>query len=263
MTYAPVLHAAAGSLLIVALLGGAVAVALRIWKARPALLGWGALCFIASQLVHIPVLVGLTAALKPLGAALSADQKLALNVVILGGTAGLFEELARWLFLRRLRAPRWQDALAFGLGHGGIEALLIGLLAPVQALVMLAFGDSILAKVGNDPATAAKVREQVEGVRHLTLLMGLVPAWERAMAVVLHLALTGVVWLGVRRQKPSLLGLAILWHAVVDGLAVFAMSRGYGAINVELGMTAATVLSIAAIALVRRAAPATATPGAT
>ena len=54
----------------------------------------------------------------------------------LGLTAGLFEETGRWaafrLMKRRRRALDWKDALALGLGHGGVEAIWVavsGLLA--------------------------------------------------------------------------------------------------------------------------------------
>lgn len=250
----PIVYTAIGSLLIVAGVGGAALFLVRRRGVRPALLGWGALCFAASQVVHLPGLMVITAAFKPLAKSWSPHVKLGFNAVVLGLAAGLCEELARWLFLRhpRIRPARWVDALGFGLGHGGVEALLVALLAPVQAAVMLLMGDQILAKLASSPEQAAAVRQQVEAMRHLTALTGLIPAWERAMAVVLHLALTLVVWEAVRRSRPALVAVAVLWHALVDGLAVLGMQTGFGVLRIELAMTAATVLSVAVILATRR-----------
>jgi uncharacterized membrane protein YhfC len=55
-----------------------------------------------------------------------------------GLSAAFFEEIGRFLgfyyFLRKYR--EWKDAIAYGLGHGGIEAVLIGGMSGIQNISM-------------------------------------------------------------------------------------------------------------------------------
>jgi uncharacterized membrane protein YhfC len=57
-----------------------------------------------------------------------------------GATAGLFEEGGRWivmsLFMKNRR--RFNDGIAFGIGHGGIEAIIV---AGVSALIVVFTND--------------------------------------------------------------------------------------------------------------------------
>src|SRR5688572_30652271 len=87
---------------------------------RWSLFGIGAVTFIASQVVHLPLNAGLTA--------LFANQilpnpplvwKLPFNAIVLGLTAGLCEEIARYVVYRRwIKSARtWREALMFGAGH--------------------------------------------------------------------------------------------------------------------------------------------------
>ena len=52
------------------------------------------------------------------------------TAVILGLSAGISETLARvlgyWFLFRRKLAERFEDGVLVGLGHGGIEAMIIG-----------------------------------------------------------------------------------------------------------------------------------------
>ena len=110
--------------------------ALGAFLARRLGVGWrlfwiGAVTFVASQVVHLPLNIGLTRVAaggylpKP-----PAEWKLAANAAILGLTAGLCEETARYLVYRWwLKSARtWRDGLMFGAGHGGIEAMIFGTL---------------------------------------------------------------------------------------------------------------------------------------
>jgi uncharacterized membrane protein YhfC len=250
----PIAWAALASALIVVGLAAALLFARDRLGVAAAIFGWGALCFIAAQAVHLPVLAALTATFR--NVSISASAALAINVAVLGLTAGLFEETTRYLFLRwrMVGVQSWDDAVGFGLGHGGIEALIAALTVPVQAVVLLHMGDSDLARIrAVSPDQATALAEQLRSLREMTAWTALLPAWERALAVLLHVALTLVVFEAVRRRKPSLLILAIFWHAAVDGAAVLAMKFGVHAVSAELGLTAASLLSVLAIVLTRRA----------
>ena len=88
----------------------------------------GILSFTVSQLlIRIPLLQ--YAGKKWEWLMLLPYTSLVLYYGFLGLTAGLFEETGRWaafsLMKRRRRALDWKDALALGLGHGGVEAVWV------------------------------------------------------------------------------------------------------------------------------------------
>lgn len=98
----------------------------------------GALVFLVSQVVlRIPLLNGVLAkmdwfynmsVLNPI-----------LYAVFLGLTAGIFEEVGRVIgFEAGLKKNRtWHDGIAFGLGHGGIEAIIFAGISSIQNLYVL------------------------------------------------------------------------------------------------------------------------------
>src|SRR5689334_21668207 len=91
----------------------------------------GALTFIASQVLHIPLVFGLTYLFSS-GLIPSPDSSIVLifNAIVLGLLAGIFEETARYILFKKIRksTDTWQNGIVIGLGHGGIEAILIGIL---------------------------------------------------------------------------------------------------------------------------------------
>ena len=98
----------------------------------------GALVFLVSQVVlRMPLLNGVVAktdwfynmsVLNPI-----------LYAVFLGLTAGIFEEVGRFIgFKTGLKKNRtWYDGIAFGLGHGGIEAILFAGISSIQNLYVI------------------------------------------------------------------------------------------------------------------------------
>src|SRR5512139_2670223 len=99
---------------------------LGIWLSRRLRLSWklllaGALTFIASQVLHIPLVLWLTAAFQD-GTLPAIPQAWALifNAVLLGLLAGLFEQTARYLLFKFIlkRARTWEEGMMVGAGHG-------------------------------------------------------------------------------------------------------------------------------------------------
>src|SRR5215208_6946240 len=89
----------------------------------------GALTFIASQVLHIPVLYGLTALFN--NATLPAIPKAGtalFNAALLGLLAGIFEETARLILFKfsLKNVKTWAEGGLVGMGHDGVEAVLLG-----------------------------------------------------------------------------------------------------------------------------------------
>lgn len=123
-------------------------------------------------------------------------------IFLIGGvSAGLFEECGRFAMMHILRPHQrsTRAAIAFGLGHGGIEAALIAGLpnllgwasAPLQ-VSMLPFADLALLGV------------------------------ERLLAIGFHVGLSVLVMDAVKRRRWWLLPVAILLHAGANTAGVLA-----------------------------------------
>ncbi len=102
----------------------------RCFRVTWLLFAVGTVTFIGSQVVHIP-LNNLLADWGILSAEKMSGSSLVLTSLILGLTAGLCEELARtagYAIMKKYR--RVEHGLMLGLGHGGVEAMiLVGIMA--------------------------------------------------------------------------------------------------------------------------------------
>lgn len=171
-----------------------------------------------------------------------------------GLMAGLFEECGRWVAFR-LTVRRWKpsgpDALMYGAGHGGIEAVLLAGSAMLNNIILsLALNQGGLAAVEaiTGPLPEA-TRASVESLATTPAGLFLWSGFERGAAVVLHIALSVLVWAAVTRKgKKGLFVAAIGIHALVDLAAVVA--NNYLPVAVTEGLVA--MLSLAAALLAWR-----------
>ena len=140
----------------------AMAIALGIYLARRTGQRWklflvGAVLFVASQVLHIPFnLMVLNPILERLGFGDGGfGVGLVVGALLLGLSAGLFEEVTRWLGLRHWikDARSWNSALMYGAGWGGIEAILLGLVVLWALTQAILYQQGILQ--GLHPARAA------------------------------------------------------------------------------------------------------------
>lgn len=216
-------------------IGGMVGFPVLIWwwfsrrhqaKFRPVLIG--AAGFILSQVGHLPfnrfLLLPWLDALDL--TVFQEDLNQLLFALCVGLSAGIFEEGARWIvfrfWLRKGRDP-FQGVL-YGVGHGGVEALLvagIALLALVQVLVLGSAGGVNLPS-GVDPSL---VQEQIAAYWAVPAGRSLLGAWERVSAVLFHIGASLFVYRAVRFRQPVWTLVAVLGHTVLDAFAVFAVQR--------------------------------------
>ena len=209
------------ALQIVLILGGVVAawfLAHRFLAARWAAIGWGMLAFPVSQILRLVVLVPVTALLP---ADTGIGGLLGAGLAVL--SSGLFEESTRWLVLRHMarRTRSWQDGVGFGLGHGGIEAILVVGTSAVGGIVLLALAHQGVLPGGDlPPGAAQQLHSQVSALEALTGVMVGAGVYERALAIVLHVALSLLVLRGVVTDRRRLWLLAIWLHCAYNAVAV-------------------------------------------
>jgi uncharacterized membrane protein YhfC len=218
------------------------------------LFGVGALTFIASQIIHIPFNAWV---LNPMIKRYSLDPQLSTHLVVIallfGLSAGVFEEFARYIAYRfRLKdeAERtWRSALMFGAGHGGIEAILLGILVAYGFVRLFALKDADLEILV--PLSQLEIaRAQVDLFWSAPWYAAILGAVERAATICFHLSAAVIVLQAFRRRNNIWLFLAIGWHTVLDALAVFAA----GAWNIyvaEALIVAAGLISLGIIFALR------------
>ena len=211
----------------------ALGLALGAWLARRRKLPWGlfgigATTFVASQIGHIPFnALVLSRVIDGLGwAEMASTGSLIGASALLGLSAGVFEEGARYVMYRfwAKKARTWDESLMIGAGHGGIEAILLGLLTAYALLQALALRGVDLATVV--PAEQLEIaRLQLDAYWAVPWYAALLGAVERAFAICLHLSLSVLVLQCFTRRKWFWLPLAIGWHALVDGVALVAVQH--------------------------------------
>ena len=175
----------------------------------------GAFCFIVGayvleQILHTVVLV-----------TWPGIRENALAFTVYGClAAGIFEESARLFGLRALckRNASPATGFAYGVGHGGIEAIMLVGVSMVSNLIIMTMINSGNAQglvEGLEGDQLALAQEQLSQMAALPSDQWFAAGFERLCAMALHLALSMLVWMVVTRRLPMWgYGLAIALHAV-------------------------------------------------
>lgn len=212
--------------------------------------GYGALIFFLFQVIsRVPIVTVLGNVLAP---QLKASTALLYTwIAILALTAGLFEEVGRYIgyrWLMRREEKTWSKALMYGLGHGGLESILLvgglDLLTLINVIILSSINLNSL------PASQhAQIIHQVATINAQPGWLALAGAWERLWTVPVQVALSVIVLQVFRRGSLLWLWLAILAHALIDFVTVI-MSQVLGpgkmttTIVVELIVAAFGVLAL-------------------
>lgn len=170
-----------------------------------------------------------------------------------GLAAGIFEETGRFLamkFLLNKEPSKALPAIAYGVGHGGVEMLLIfgvTMISNIVLSVMINTGasDTLLATA---PAEALEqVQSQFEQLETATAGTFFLGIWERISALILQLGLSILVWTAVRKGGKWLwlFPAAILLHFLVDA-CVAVLAKTADMVVVE-GIVFAMALAVGAI----------------
>lgn len=223
-------------------------VALGIWFARKFGASWkifgvGVLTFIASQIVHFPMLYGLNFLMPGIAASLPMAAVAIINAVLLGLAAGICEETARWVGFKLLkaRAKSVNAALMAGAGHGGIESIIIGLMVLTNFAIFTIVSSGKGNQFGLPMELQMSMAQQMFAYISMPWWMPLVGAMERVFAISLHLALSFMVWQAYKNRSWGWFIAAVLWHAFIDGAAVLMSTYKFNLWVIEgvIGVVAA------------------------
>jgi uncharacterized membrane protein YhfC len=207
---------------------------------RPRWIGAGALCFIGSQLVHLPLNWGLSQA----GLLSSASPIDASTALVLGLSAGVCEELTRLAVLSYwvTEVRDHNKATAFGLGHGGIEAVFIGVLGFFSVVNMIALQTMDLDALGLNPEQLEGVRAQVAAFSNQPLWTPLMSVLERAMAMMNHLFMTLLILRAITHKQWGWIVVAISWHTAINAVAVW-LHQHQGVAASETALAVFTIIA--------------------
>lgn len=181
-----------------------------------------------------------------------------LYALLLAFTAGLFELAGRFAAAKFLGKNRtFRRSLAAGLGHGGIESIVLVGLTYINNLVYLfliqsgAF-DAMIAQteaMGVDSAQLVAVRDTLLQVSASLFLAAGV---ERVLTMVSHAAMSVIVCYGVAVKHPLpwmllCLGMHTLLDTTVAATGFFSQNIAYGIIY-----TCMTVMALISIWILRK-----------
>lgn len=211
----------------------------------------GAAVFTLTQLlIRIPLLAYLSG--QPWFRTLMEDSIFFSAVIIGGLTAGIFEECGRYLGFRLFlkRELSWGNGLAYGLGHGGIESIILVGLAYINNIVISlminsgAFEQFAVPRLGE---SASLIKSQLVNLPPSIFLAAGV---ERFLTLIVHVAFSLVVLYAVKQRRPVFLLTAVLLHTVLNAGAVYLQDAGAGFWLIELFIAA---FAAAALFLIIRA----------
>ena len=144
---------------------------------------------------------------------------------VLYGTmmAGVFEECGRHIVFKYIlkKNRTRENAVLYGIGHGGIEILAVLLPTMILYLVIaILFSQGNVEEAMNQlkitEETAAAALPSVQAASAFDYGMMAMNVVERLFAMSLHIGLTVIVYYGVISEKKGFLPLAILLHMLMD-----------------------------------------------
>ena len=224
--------------------------------------GWrlfwtGAATFLFSQVLHIPFNALVSPVFNQFGfIALPVMVQTLISAIFLGVSAGVFEELSRYGMYRWIAkdARSWGRGLLAGAGHGGAEAIILGVLALYAYIqyVSLRYAD-LAAILSNGQLDAA--RAQITAYWSAPWYLSMLGALERLFAIPVQLACSLLVLQTFTRKQFWWVGLAILFHTLVDGVSVIAISVKIPALGIEGIIGIFAMVSVAIIYALRSREP--------
>ena len=158
-----------------------------------------------------------------------------------GLMAGLFEETGRFVAFKTVLhrgLEKDANALMYGAGHGGFEAVMLVGLSNISNIVT-----AKLVNSGNLEAITGSltgdILEQTQDVIRTLIdtpsLQFLLGGIERIPAVAMQIALSVLVWFSVKKKELiRLFPIAILLHAFVDAVTVLLSASGLSLIVIEV-----------------------------
>ncbi len=118
-----------------------------------------------------------------------------------------------------------QNAIMYGVGHGGIEAMLLVGMACISNLVIAVMINSgqvpaLLEMSGVDGSTYVLAVSQMTAVSTTPAWQFYMAGLERIAAIIFHISASYLVYLAVKEKKLPYYLLAVLLHFLLDAMVL-------------------------------------------
>ncbi len=156
--------------------------------------------------------------------------------------AGLFEETGRFLAMRYVLKKEHgnaHNALMYGVGHGGFEMFVILSIGMINNLIysaMINLGQTQMLLAPLDEAARVTLQTAFDALIQTPPWHFALSLVERFAAITAQIGLSVIVWCAAagKKSKGRLFVLAILLHAILDGVAVLTAKSGISLMIVEI-----------------------------
>ena len=208
------IHVIITMIALVVFLIAAIWYAKKKYKINLSVLGLGAVAFFVSSQV-LEKIVHLLVLHPQKDGTISLMQEQPFLYVLYGiAMAAIFEETARLFFFKWLEKKRTledSDALAYGLGHGGLELIYIGIASLLNLFILFSAVES------QNPNIMQLLPEStLATINNLAAWQIYLLGLERILALLLQVGLTFWVYQAVRQKKWIYLVAAYGLHALFD-----------------------------------------------
>ncbi|WP_173655307.1 YhfC family intramembrane metalloprotease [Sharpea azabuensis] len=170
--------------------------------------------------------------------------------------AGLFEEVGRYLILKYLlkKDHSRENAVYYGIGHGGIEVWAVILPAIILELVIAVMSltqdaQSVYTALHITKQTSSQALPVFMAASHYQFVSMFVNVLERIMTMFVHISLTVIVFQSIIKFKKQYLLYGIGLHMLVD---LFPALYQRGAVSLVVSEIGLVILTICIIVIAYR-----------
>lgn len=216
--------------------------------------------FVTQIIIRVPILSALSLSE---GFMAFVENHYLLYALILGLTAALFEVVGRYTSAKILsKNLTFTKGFAAGLGHGGIEAMVLIGMTYISNLLYVAMINSgtieaVIAQTETMGVDATPIYTLIDSLVNSPSYLFLLAGYERILAMIGHVAMTLVVFYFMsKKQTVKGIGICVLYHFVMDSMVgiISGLATPYlGSVisqNVSYVITYVFLTVMAAVAIV-------------
>jgi uncharacterized membrane protein YhfC len=209
---------------------------LRKYKSIWVLLITGMLAYAVAELIHIPAISGLQTLFNNGSLPLPGTKWIPLlNGVIVGALAGILENSLRWIGFKvnGKRSKPFRSAIALGVGLGGVELALVGVLLAVNLGTVLFYNPGAQIAKGVSASTVQSYLTQIASYWASPWYYSLLSLFEHLVTFTAQLVISIMVWKSVARGRALWLLWAVLYQTVIEGITTFLSGMKWGLWEIE------------------------------
>jgi uncharacterized membrane protein YhfC len=209
---------------------------LRKYKSSWVLLVTGVAAYALAELIHIPALNGIQTLFNNGTLPVPAAKWLPLvNGLIVGALSGILENITRWVGFKinGKNSKPFRSSVALGLGHGGIQFLMVGILLAINLYTVLFYNAGAQIAKGVSVTSVQSFMAQIQSFWSSPWYYGALNLFEHLATFVSQFVITIMVWKAVAKHRPLWLLWAVLYQTLNAGVVTFLSGMNWGLWEIE------------------------------